>query len=430
VTITAPHDNSIDDAQALFREARRRRRRRRRWLVAVCLAVIAATLLAVLLVDSHGNKRSGSYPSEVQALKGGAFPDRTGTVLVFHDGYDGVLSLDLDHRVAARRVVEGQRAGDQPWDIVKVGASLVVGWGQVWAAPIAGGTSRLLGQGATTTFFPAAEPGQVWLDYPSGPTDNGPPTLREVDVKTGATTRQGQGPDPSQGTPVVGVPGGVAFATPRGVALWDARTGTFTRRLGTQQSYIADAAAGHLAWCEGYGGMCSTMHITALAGGDRVISIPHGRVFNLSARFSPNGKHLAVVTTHSGIESSDQQGSLLVIDSRTGSTVAADRTISAWSSLSWNDASSRLFFASGTHRGMVLGQYFPATGHTETAAVPIMGADPFVILSRPRATSFLTSTLGPPTACPAPEVGRPLGPHTRLPGGSPRVRTGICGFTF
>jgi len=421
VVSSPPERPGIDAAQDLFEEAHRLRRRRRLATAAAAL-VLTSGAVAWWAVARQGARRPsvGSHGSVLRSTSyAGVFPQPTGLVLVFHDGYDGVLSVDLDHRVAARRVLDGQRAGDQPWDIVRVGTSLVVGWDQVWAAPIAGGPSRLLGQGATITFFPAAEPGQVWLDYPSGPTGNGPPTLREVDVATGTTTHQGLGPDPSRGTPVVGIPGGVAFATSRGVALWNASTDMFTRRLGTGQTLIGDAAAGRLAWCEGLPQlMCSTLHITDLAGGDRAIALRPGRIYNVgSARFSPNGKYLAIVTTHAGIESSNQQGSLMVMDSHTGSISTADPKISAWSSLAWNDSSSRLFFASQTNHGMVLGQYVPTTGHAETAAVPILGAHPFVILSRPDATSFLAKTLGRPSACPAPNIG-------------PSGRSGVCGCRF
>jgi hypothetical protein len=105
-----------------------------------------------------------------------------------------LTDLDLDHRTAVRRAIPGQCPGDQRWDIIRSGDSFVVGWGEVWASPIAGGPPRLLGP--VVTYIPADEPGAVWLvDYPGGGIGEGTPTLREVTV-TGAVLRTEPGPPP------------------------------------------------------------------------------------------------------------------------------------------------------------------------------------------------------------------------------------------
>src|SRR5204862_6609968 len=81
-------------------------------------------------------------------------------VLVFDDGYDGVVALDVGAQIVTRRPVAGQKAGDQPFRSLLVGGRLVVGWGDVYAVPLAGGRSRRLGRGVAV---PADEPGAVWL---------------------------------------------------------------------------------------------------------------------------------------------------------------------------------------------------------------------------------------------------------------------------
>jgi hypothetical protein len=43
------------------------------------------------------------YDTYNQPAVGGVFSERTGTFLLFDDGIDGVLGVDLDNRVAARR---------------------------------------------------------------------------------------------------------------------------------------------------------------------------------------------------------------------------------------------------------------------------------------------------------------------------------------
>ncbi len=58
------------------------------------------------------------------------FDGVTDTVLVFDDGYDGALVLDVDTGDQQRVGLPGQRAGDQPFRLHRMGSWLVVGWGR------------------------------------------------------------------------------------------------------------------------------------------------------------------------------------------------------------------------------------------------------------------------------------------------------------
>jgi hypothetical protein len=396
------------DARALIEEARRRHRRR---LTAIGITVLLLALLVGLLVGVLRRHTAGTAtgPGQTHGLtQAGLFSRPTGDVLVFADG----LGLDIDRRIAARQPIAGQSAGDQRWDIVRSGNSIVVGWGEVWATDIASGSSRLLGP--VVTFVPAAERNAVWLvDYPGGRIGEGTPTLREV-TTSGTTLRTQLGPPPTAGLPTVGIPGGLAFQTASGIALWNASTHSFTRTLGTQAGDIAGEAANTLAWCEGN---CYVLHVTDVAdissdarGSDRVFSSPQaGQYFTTEAlRISPDGRYLAAITTRPGLAAADQKGALDLLDLRTGRFTVVRRSLSMWSTLAWSPDSTTLFFASdnglgqseghpGT--GMVLGRFLPRSGRTETALLRVTNAEPFVVLPRSQAGAFLSRIHRPGPGC-------------------------------
>ncbi|HVC71352.1 MAG TPA: hypothetical protein VNC61_13940 [Acidimicrobiales bacterium] len=400
----APAPPSTADAgpatQALIKEARRRHRRR--------LAAISVGLLVLALVAGLGvgvlSRHAGRTPSPRAGTPSqtGVFSRPTDDVLLFADG----LGLDLDHRVAGRQPIAGQHSGDQRWDIVRAGNAVVVGWGEVWATAIASGTARRLGP--VVTFVPAAEPKAVWLiDYPGGRIGEGTPTLREV-TTTGRTLHLQLGPPPSEGVPAVGIPGGLAFETDSGVALWNVAAHRFTRRLGTGPGYVGDAAGDTLAWCQSD---CTTLQLTDLStrqGRDRAFSSSRigGYFESSSLRLSPDGRYAAVLVTRSGLGTAGQMATLELLDHRTGRTSVVRRGVSAWSTMAWSTDGRTLFFASDTGlgygrtrsaetaptgTGMTLGQFQPLTGRTATAHVPMTNAEQFVVLERSQAGSFLSS---------------------------------------
>ena len=387
------HDPGLDQGvQALFEEARRRQRRRR-MLAAAITGIVLVLLLATLWVASSNDPVSGPRSGSRTGIphNGGLFARPTGAVLLFANG----LSLDLDRGTWVRRPIVGQRPGDQQWDIVRSGRSVVVGWGEVWATPTSTGRSRLLGP--VVTFVPAAEGGAVWLvDYPGGRIGLGTPTLREVTV-AGLLLQRVQGPPASLGVPSVGIPGGLALETGTGIALWDVSKGSIVRRLGHTAGFIGDAAGGELAWCEG---LCTALHVTDVRGTSLHVTDAHGadhafrspqagQVFlGRSPRLSPDGRYVAVLTTRPGLMTAHQRGTLDVIDVRTGRVTVARSDLSVWSTFAWTGGGDTLFFVSDDSRGMMVGRI--RGDQTEVAQVPIRNnVEQFVVLVRSEAGAFL-----------------------------------------
>lgn len=391
----APARPGVSDLEirALFEEARRRRRRRRVTAVLV-VAVVTALVMALWVSSSRSPSGRGSVTSSPRPQGTGTFGHRTGDVLVFAFG----LIVDLDHRKVIDRTIAGQRPGDQRWAIVRTGDSFVVGWGKVWATPIGGGARTLLGP--VVTYVPAARAGAVWLvNYPGGRIGEGTPTLSEVTVG-GTVLHSELGPPPSSGVPRVGIPGGLAFETNSGIALWSTGQHRFVRRLGTEAGHIGNAADGLVSWCQG---SCASLHVTAVKGADRTVaSARPGQAFDPDAmRLSPDGRYVAAVLAPTGVPIPRRRGTLEVIDVRTGHVEVAQRDVAAWSSLTWNDPSTQLFFASTDSSGTTVGEFAVGSAHAETAHLPVRDAEQFVIVKRSGAKALLGGTEhGPSAACP------------------------------
>lgn len=108
---------------------------------AVLVITLGSATLAV--IRKADDPAVVSTTPDAGQARAGVFSTPTETVLLFSDGIDGATAIDLDRRVAGRRVIEGERAGDQSFRLTLTGEHLVVGWGEIHAAPLAGGTSSL-----------------------------------------------------------------------------------------------------------------------------------------------------------------------------------------------------------------------------------------------------------------------------------------------
>jgi hypothetical protein len=220
---------------------------------------------------------------------------------------------------------------------------------------------------------------------------------------TGAAVRSELGPPPSSGVPIVGVPGGLAFDTDTGIALWSFDQHAFIRGLeGSGPGYIGNAAAGSVAWCER---VCLSVHVTVLAGADRTFSLPQAGwvVEPDSVRLSPDGRYVAVVATQGPVGPANPLGSLDLIDTRTGRVGIVEKRISEWTSLAWTSNSKTLFFASNTVSDMTVGEFMVRKGLAETARIP--ARDPweqFVVVNRSEVRALIGRAVQRPTsACPA-----------------------------
>ena len=125
----------------------------------VTVAVVVATAVGAVTGSDRPGVDVVDQPSPPTGRP--VFSTPTGVTLLLDDGYDGVTALDLDTGIVGRRIVDGQRAGDQPYRLFRSDDSLIVGWGEVFAAPLDGGPSVSLGE--ATLAVPASEPGRVWL---------------------------------------------------------------------------------------------------------------------------------------------------------------------------------------------------------------------------------------------------------------------------
>lgn len=177
------------------------------------------------------------------------FRGSTDTVLLFDDGGDGALMVDLDTWERHRVELPGQRAGDQPFRLWKLGGWVVVGWGQIWAVgPGQPDTARWLGE--ATVFLPDAEPDALWLiDYDGGRVGSGPSTWTLVDVSGVATAEVAS--MPAGLVPVRGVPGGLAVDAPNGTLVYDLEQDRLVDNPVGRDARVADVTRDRVVWCDG-----------------------------------------------------------------------------------------------------------------------------------------------------------------------------------
>ncbi len=331
----------LDEAVGLIEPAfdladvKRRVRHRRQLRRATGAAVIAVIVVVAAIARAGG----GGTPSRVRVRP--AAPTAISDVLVFDDT-GGVLTVNLATHVATHHPLDGWRPGDQPFLSERVGDTFVVGWGDVYAAPFTGGASRHLGAGV---FVPATEPGAVWLtSYGKVQT----PTERLVDLR-GRVLLQDAAPAPAE-VAVTGVPGGLAFESPTGIDIWDARSGRITRHLGNARASAAPAFGSLLAWCD----RCDrTLELTDLrTGSTRHIALSlSGRTLSLSQfAFSPDGGHLALPAWPDAA-SAGGTAQIVVVDAVTGTVVDQIDTRTRYASLAWSPDSNRIDIAAASADG-------------------------------------------------------------------------------
>ena len=200
----------FDDAYTNLRSTAATRRPWRRTLsLAAAVAVLVGGTAAILVHTTRDEDSvvtaDTTKPSD--GRRSGVFSSPTDTVLLFSDGIDGATAIDLDRRLAGRRVIDGERAGDQQFRLTLTGDKLVVGWGEIYASPLAGGPSQKIAD--ATIYLPASEDGEVWtLTWEGGSIGSGSAILRRVQID-GTTVFESTSFDPAVLEPVQGVPGGL-----------------------------------------------------------------------------------------------------------------------------------------------------------------------------------------------------------------------------
>lgn len=347
-----------------------------------------------------------TQPPTAEPATGPLFGNPSDVVLLFDDGIDGVLALDPDTRVGSRSVLEGQRAGDQPYRLTRVEDSLVVGWSSIHASDVHTGKSTQLGD--ATIYVPAAETDRIWLIRWAGDRIGaGLANAWQVDTSGQQLTEPAE--LDVEGFPAIGIPGGLAMQTDDGIWMWYPDGAADGAAFGDASATILDVSGNQLAFCED--GSCVEAQIIDQQTG-RLQTIYRDEGFGHAARFSPDGTHLALVT---------RDGTVVLASTQTGAAVDIidDLTTDVPLHVDWSPDGTQLFAATYSHGQpqMMLARYDIETGDLDTARVPFGGAFSFVVLTSDEGATFLSDGDQPSDACP---------PVSVMPSG----REGICGFRF
>lgn len=374
------------------------RRHRHRHRPAMALAAVLVVLAAVAAVLANRGNDGHTDVATTTNTKG-TFSTDTGVVLLFTDGIDGVAAVDLDTRIAGRRVIEGERAGDQAYRLTIAGNHVVVGWGEIYSQPLDGGPASKIAD--ATIYLPASEYGQVWtVTWPGGGIGQGPATVRSV-TATGDATATFPTLDTAAAFPLLGVPGGLAVRTTDGrLAIWDAATGTTGPPLGPGDPTAVASDGRQLAWCEG---RCTTVHVAPLERTGPPPA-PHVASGNHLA-MTRDGKRLAFI----------RDDDLVSRDLATGAESVVAENLPPYGSILWTDDGRQLFFAG---RQGHLGRYVVATGRWEERDVPVGQTGGAVAVTPAQARSFFNPNLVPPDQCPGAGSSYPSG------------RKGVCSFRY
>ncbi len=383
------------------------RRRSHLWLVAAAVFAIALASATLIVTGVDRDPAVVSTAPDSGAARTGVFSTPTDTVLLFSDGIDGATAIDLDRRIAGRRVIEGERAGDQSFRLTLTGDHLVVGWGEIYAAPLAGGASRKIAD--ATMYLPASEPAEVWtLRWEGGRNGAGAATLQRVSVD-GTVTFTSHEFDPSVMEPVIGVPGGIVVNTPSGVAVWDASSASTGPVLGPGQATAASSDGRSLAWCVS---TCSNVHVVSLAR-NGAPTAQHVAPGSQQLALSDDAAHMAFLRPAGGRAE-------LVIRDTNGQEQVVARDLDPRASLQWSTDGRQLFYSENSYREptMRIGRYEPSIDRWELRSLPVGDGLAALALSRAEARSFFSDRLRPANAC--------RGANGSYPSG----REGTCTFAF
>jgi hypothetical protein len=389
-------------------ERRWRPGRRRLVWASVAVVVVAIAVIISTLLGDDSSVVSTPPPTTTGAGGPGVFSTATNVVLLFSDGIDGVTAIDLDNRLAGRRVVEGERAGDQPFRLTLTGDDLVVGWENIYAAPLSGAPSMRIAE--ATIYIPASEPGEVWtVTWEGGRTGQGSSSLQRVRTD-GTVTFTADEFDATLLEPLLGVPGGLAVATPEGIAVWDASTESIGPVLGPGGPASAVASNGRdLVWCDS---TCASTHIVPLdrGGPPTARHVSPGRQ---QIALAPDGQ-LAV------LRPVGDQAQLVILDRSTGGESAVASQLDPLGVLQWDSDGRQLFYTENSYQGPTtrIGRYITTDGTWEVTNIPVESGLGAIAIDQAEASSFFTDDHVAAYECP--------GAGNVYPSG----HVGVCTFAF
>ena len=333
----------------------------------------------------------------------------TNTLLLFDDGLDGILAVEPDERLAARSTLEGQRAGDEPYSMIRVGDSLVVGSSEIFAVDIA--TREPTSLGLATIFVPAAEPDRVWMiDWPGGSIGVGTPTVWQVGTNGEQLT------DPVtldiDGFPAAyGIPGGLAVETDNGIQLWAAASQTARSLPGdSENSQVLDASDNDLVWCRSD---CSELVVTDLSTmTTEGFVIPPGFAFVTNSSYasgqhlSPDGRFVAVLARRTDGDDT----SLWLLDRANENITTVSDEDTHVDFLTWGTDWTQIFATSYSYglSETTVWRYDLQTGHFASVTLPFGGALTPVAVDDALADAYITDLPGVEKGCDARTVGGTL----------------------
>ena len=314
---------------------------------------------------------------------GPIFGEATGVILLLDDGLEGLTAIDPDRRLAHHSQVEGQRPGDEPYSMIRVGDRLVVGWGEPHSVDVA--TRQATSLGMATIFVPAAEPNRVWLiDYPGERIGSGTPQVWQVDVTSGEAL-QDPVPKPPEGYPDIGIPGGLALQTDTGLNLWNVSTGEITALESDGTGFAHDVFGDELIWCSGNCSRLAVTNTSTLITQIYVLPAPYD-TFLVSSRMSPDGRYLAALVGAEGYRGA----AIWIVDRETGEAADIAEPGTHVDFLAWSPDGEQLFATSysyGATRTTVW-RYDVADGTLTTVVLPFGGGISPVVIDASMADAY------------------------------------------
>jgi hypothetical protein len=346
-------------------------------------------------------------------VEGPIFGEETGVLLLLDDGIDGLAAFDPDRRLVARSRVDGQRAGDEPYSMIRVGDKLVVGWHEPHAVDISSREATSLGH--ATIFVPAAEPDRVWLiNYPSGRIGGGAPLVWQVDM-AGNTLTEPVTKTPGSGHPLIGIPGGLVLQRAgAGLSLWNLETEETTVLEADGTGFVHDVSGDELIWCSGD---CTTLAMTntsTLVTMEYELPAGYDEFQGRSSRISPSGRYLAALL---GLHETYEGEAIWILDRDTGDITVVSDPETHVDYLAWAPDSDQLFATSGSYRQTrtAIWRYQISDGEFTAVVLPFGGALSPVVVDASAADAYIGADMVDPSQC-------------RAPGVQPSGRTGICTF--
>lgn len=295
------------------------------------------------------------------------------------------LRLDLDSGHVEKLPIEGNRPGDPPYRLVRVGDALLVGWGAIYRVSIDTLESTHLGD--ATIFLPAVEADSVWLiEWAGGVIGLGAATYRMVNMD-GVETITAPGLDRERAYPSHGIPGGIAHETAIGLTLWYPNDDPVDIPT-SSSAFVVDVAGDLIAWCED---LCSALTLTNTQGQSMHVESPDPtKTFSgYGAQFSPGGEFLAAIITDPEAAEQDRTGSVVLVDPTSGeaTVIAEDLGPPHPLYVAWSSDGLELFFTSYSYSRSetLVGWYRLTDGHLEVVTLPFGGVLSFVVLDRDEA---------------------------------------------